>query len=501
QMGFELPSGGLKYVDWRGLHTETAAVLGAEQCTAILGRGGVGKSVILENWLGEQSRAGALAVFLAGVDLAHIDSSRLSEAFRLGAFLAKAKNAQLVVAVDAIENCGEQERLRAVLACLAQSGATSVVTCRASAWLASRGSQDALPGWRVVELDDWPEELVRRELNVSVRPGIGAELVRLLRTPLLLDLFLRTFGRDATVPAGLQSRHAVLSAYWKRRVLPTNDARSNERALVLDDVAQEEAEGRRRHTLSNAASRDLLSEGLFSSTMGRMQFRHALLRDFAIAQWALAMGSPNEVVDRVATITSRLTRFGVLRALTEASLDTSAVLEAVDLNELLRAIANRELLDEEAIAIAELEDPASIDFVALIDAVPAGKQAPFAIQVVRAGRLASNTAWLPILGRLPEQAVWAQSTSWVEAEFVVEAAGLLATERSAGSAASADAARGSEAPRVDTSCEMSRCFRQRGLGGRSGITCESSRVLIRRTRHSNGSHFAARRPGLRASGL
>lgn len=279
---FSLPSGGLAYVDWTDLHPGIAVALANEQRTVIYGRGGLGKSVILDTWVRGRSQAGDVAILLAGVDLAHLSAQRLSEAFRLGVSLAEARGVAFAVAIDAIENCGDDERIRVLLSCLPRLAATSVVTCRASQWLAAQASHEVLPGWHAVALEDWPEDLVRKEVNAGARTGIGSDLLRLLRTPLILDLFLRTFDREMTVPSGIQTRHAVLSAYWSRRVLPPNDPRSAERAKTLDRVAREETEGTQHHTLVGSAWEELLSEGLFSVVMGRAHFRHALLRDFAM---------------------------------------------------------------------------------------------------------------------------------------------------------------------------------------------------------------------------
>lgn len=62
----------LPYQDWRTIHPNAHALLdsNAAQTVAILGRGGLGKSVLLRDWLTARQASGDECLFLSSADVA-----------------------------------------------------------------------------------------------------------------------------------------------------------------------------------------------------------------------------------------------------------------------------------------------------------------------------------------------------------------------------------------------------------------------------------------------
>ena len=286
---------------------------------AVLGRGGMGKSVILRDWISQSAANGDECLLLAATELANFSGPEVAAALDLGLFLAKKQGTRLCLGVDAVENIVSRDQRAALLAALggiAAAGASVCVTSRVLEWRSARGTSEAVAGWRSVELDEWPESIVQDYVGASDRPNISNALLKLLRTPLLLDLFLRSFGRAGSVPPGLQTRHGLIAEYWNRRICPEEDERSSDRRSFILGVVASEASGTRAHTSTSDEARDLTSEGLLSLISGgRRVFRHALLRDYAMGEWLEeGNGSAKEAATRLSSITSPLLQFGALRA-------------------------------------------------------------------------------------------------------------------------------------------------------------------------------------------
>src|SRR5207249_5393236 len=85
-------------------------------------------------------------------------------------------------------------------------------------------TQVHLQHWTTLEVHDWPEALVRQLIEAAL-PGtvLTPGLISLLRQPLMLDLFWRTFVEASPAIgdrlAGLRTRHQLLSAFWQERLL------------------------------------------------------------------------------------------------------------------------------------------------------------------------------------------------------------------------------------------------------------------------------------------
>lgn len=211
---------GLPYQDWHEVQPAVAKALenGVPPLLALIGRGGLGKSVLLGRLRQHSKNAGSIVILLSGFDLQGKTPRQVGSVLGLGAFVSSVERKSLHVLVDAIENAADGvSELHAFIASLGEVGGLEKVhvtlSMRAVTWGRLAGSQEKIPRWVVVELSDWREDRVSTLVRGSQRPGISPELLRLLCTPLLLDLFLRTFGVAEAVPAGIQTRHAVMSAY------------------------------------------------------------------------------------------------------------------------------------------------------------------------------------------------------------------------------------------------------------------------------------------------
>lgn len=419
---------GLSYQEWRELQPHISGVLDPPplQPVALLGRGGIGKSVLLEHWLAERQRLGDETLLLTANDLAALEPDQVAAALDLGVFGARHRGKRMAIGVDGVENAADDQRrvrLLSALRSVAASDVTLCVTSRLLEWRSARGSSETLPGWRDIELVEWPEERIRDHVNATGRPRIHADLLRLLRVPLLLDLFLRTFGRDEDVPSGLQTRHGLLQAYWDRRVLPAEDERSASRRVLLLELARSEAGGVNLHTTTGDAARYLTSEGVLTLVRGGLrQFRHALLRDFALMQWVREPPtSGSREVERLTAIRPPLVQFGALRAVLEAKAAAGGNDRA------LLAAMTPPLLFHAGTVLGEFEELAVIDLRATVDAVTPPERSDFLRSLLLAAKLERNVAWASVIARLPSDPAWVTNTAWVTAAFVLQLLELLET--------------------------------------------------------------------------
>lgn len=413
---------GLDYQDWKSLQPSCEQALSddTQPAVALIGAGGLGKSVLLQRWMQEQHRSGHATLLLTSHDIADLEPDQLAEAVALGVFEARYRGSRFVLGIDAIENVGGELPQRAMLAALRKIASADVsvcVTSRLGEWRNVRGSDEKVPGWHEVELEEWSEELVGTLVHSSGRPSIGGDLVRLLRTPLFLDLFLRAFGQDADVPAGIQTRHGLIDAYWSRRILPRDDERSVERLSMLFTVASNEAQGRSRHRIEGPAAAQLTSEGLFVLNRGERSFRHTLLRDYAVGQWVRDCGPKDaDIASRLEGIQSPFVQFGALRAVLEAE---SA--EEPGRSRLI-SVLRRSVLFHAGTILGEFENLAGVSLDALVENVEESERASFLRCLLTSIKISSNHRWLDVIARLPDDGQWASRVNWIDGALIEQLA-------------------------------------------------------------------------------
>jgi len=415
---------GLSYRDWARVQPRVVSAIanGLPPRLALVGAGGLGKTVLMSRVLGAELERGSLVVAITGFDLRQRPADIVRKALAVAAFSAWAEKRKVVFAIDAFEEASDStSELQSYLTALVgdDQRLQILLTVRPGKWREFAGTQEVDPRWRVVELQEWSAEIVGQLVPSGM--SVGADLLSLLGTPLLLDIFLRTFA-DNDVPSGLPTRDGVLSAYWGRRIIRTGHPTSVDREVLLQRICCAEAEGVSRHLETDPLMRDLASEGLFLVKDGGYTFRHPLLRDFALMRWLLADSSRTRAADRLGRIHSRVTRWGAPRALIEAAVATTRdstlcptledIISAIGCGESQEALSAAEVL-------GELENPASVDVGRLLDGISGqDRAAEFLHRLLVSAKLATNGGWLSWLVSLPAGHYWIDSTPWIYEEFI-----------------------------------------------------------------------------------
>ena len=152
----------------------------------------------------------------ANLSIAEIDDLATAVSFRAALIQGAEKVSVLVDRLDEVESSDTRRRWGQMLARLATRSAVDVVaTMRAADWQSDVTLQKQLKNWREVSLQEWSEDLVRMLLApTQFAQVLPPSLLRLLRTPIMLDLFWRTFVEAASdAPPRLPvTQHQLLAA-------------------------------------------------------------------------------------------------------------------------------------------------------------------------------------------------------------------------------------------------------------------------------------------------
>ncbi len=338
------PAQSMPLQPWRSVQPTAASQLekpiGAVVVTA---SGGSGKSFFLDGFL-EQHRTSGTGVWIDASE--QHDVVLLGEAIRFGAWATSRRCEPLVIVVDGLDGGSAAPlltTLRSVLTAFSSPHPPRVVgAMRSTTW---EDARDSLPNWLEIPLERWNEDTIREVLGHQRVPLPAADVLELLRSPLLLDVFVRTFSGAVNLPAGLSTRHKLLDEYFKR-VLAGSHA-PGRRAVLERGVA---AAARGEQSWADAASEavGLVAQGVLVNDRGRLHFRHSLLRDYCAAM--AAPRSPIDVAATLGAIASSVTRADFLRAIVEAELEgdlsrIEQVLEACQQQQLVPAVA-LSLVDE-----------------------------------------------------------------------------------------------------------------------------------------------------------
>lgn len=371
---------------WRDVQPQIEPVI-RERATnrriAFVAEGGVGKSHLLGALRAEQS---GLCVWIDAV----ADVRDLEEAISLGVWASSRNSTAITVFVDAVDHQGDPDRL---LARLSQAignydHAAIYVAVRFATWADIR---DRLPDWRSVRLGRWDPERVRAIADVGRAEPLSADLIDLLRTPLLLDLFLRTFAAIDTVPAGLATRQGVLRAYFERRILAGSTAA--QRRSVLDAGVDAVLANAATWQSTEPAANELLSEGVVVNAFGALRFRHALLRDFSAAL-RLGLRNASSIADALRTIASPIIRNELLRGTIEALLDPEPIVQGAVFSELVRSCIDADLAPGVALGTTDAPTPELLVAIASLEGGAVLRQA------LEHAHLLENRAWLRVPGAL-----------------------------------------------------------------------------------------------------
>jgi len=425
----------LEYQAWRELQPQVHEVTlnPAAVCVALVGHGGIGKTVLLAR-MDPVGRAIWLDRSLLGEGT---ELATLTGALELEAFVAAEQHETVWVLVDALESISERkERRQAILAALRRVAVPEkirvVVTCRETEWRSLAGIPGKIAGWTEVPLQEWSEDRVACLVQGSGRPEVQPDLLRLLRTPLLLDLFLRTFRSGDEVPGDLKTRHGLLTAYWQRRVLDASDLADTAACRQwLGDAANQEALGTYHHGPGGSAraANALLSEGLLVNQRGQqgwLVFRHALLRDFTIKEWALGRLEPGPVAEpqqteRLEGITRSTVKFGAVQAAVEHLL-APGTRRDVTLGPLVRGPLARLTAE----ILGELEEPQATPLEEIGQAAAASGGAEiFGSRLLNHAQWSINAGWLGPLADRNDSESWAESAGWVGPDFLLDLASYI----------------------------------------------------------------------------
>jgi len=419
--------------------------------------GGAGKSVVLRQ-LAERARAErpSEVLWCGAADVkatSEVDDLERACRFRASVLAWRAPDSTLSVLVDALDEATDGGIMDHWAKVLARLGAVEnvrvIASVREEVWRNSKTLGDQIGSWPRVALQPWPSSLVEHLLNANRRySALGTGMREILRTPILLDLFWRTFVEDASADESVappETGHGVIVAFWERRLLGAARHRQVRdlglRSLALwgraaDQIGTFSVDGELVEIADIAVSEGVLVRtGRLRSSFG---FRHPLLRDFALAQWCLAAGRANEVAARWRSISGGVARRGVLRAMLEALVDQRAAEDwpEVCVAGLVHAIAmlGADLAEELARFLGAREARAEYDPARWPASVQEALPPRFGASLIVSARLAGEASWARLL------AGWSQESSWLDEQFpreLVDFADSLA-ERLRGQAARAE---------------------------------------------------------------
>ena len=399
----------------------------------VLGEGGAGKSTLLNQMALSLPQHRTLLGWAAGGSEADVET--LADSIRFQSVLCSlAGNVENVtVLIDSLEEADPPLRQcwARHLSRLAGLPSVRVVPTMREADFRSDGFvRSQFQGWEELTLQHWSEAVVRDLLVSAGSPQPSASLVLLLRRPIFLDLYWRTFVEGSPVtplpPGDSTTRHGLLRAFWLNRLLQSprhqHLGEVARRCETVFAVAATELNDFPETGLDSKAVAALLSEGVLAREVDlqvRLRFRHPFLRDFAFSQWCLADRDAARAYDRWKSIRSSITRAGALRAMVEALGDSSSDREFSELP-----------LTRLAAAYFAGESDSRTEFIRSLAAIvpdkrtnpvqwPAGLQSQlgpsFGTQLLAEARYHGNTAWAE-----PIEA-WPCVASWLPDDFPAEA--------------------------------------------------------------------------------
>ena len=324
-----------------------------------------------------------------------------------------------------------RDKLAAELQMLsATSNIRIVVSIRDSVWQ-DGAVQHHLSDLSDLVLEHWSEEIVSRLFNgTAVAQEIRGNLLTLLRTPILLDLFWRTFlegeaSADRPEVTKIQTRHGILAAFWSVRLLNSTrvdrvsaSACIASLAAISESCANQVGPFETPQIVDAAALKFLISESVLveeGHLQRRLRFRHPLFRDFALAQWCLAAGDEARMAERWRSIQGPIQRVGCLRSIIEAFDDPSAATElpGLRLQQFLIHVASAGEDSGRSIArcLGALSANEELDPSAWHLDLQAVLPTYFGADIILSAQNGANPSWGVVVGH------WADDVSWCGPEF------------------------------------------------------------------------------------
>ena len=403
------------------------ALTNAAEGLVILGPGGAGKTTFVAQ-AAEDARQRGDDVLHCGAD--DVSSEELEQLFKATRFRAalmglRRPEARLVFCLDGLDEAEPISRKRwaQILVRLGSlSNIRPLVSMRDAEWRIDGALREKLTSWQKISLELWPEQLVHKLLShTPFHNFLPVGVIDLLRTPILLDLFWRTFVEigqpDCSHVAALQTRHNLLSAFWQERLLDsTRHARVSDLASLLRRVASRAAVvigAFPEEDLDASGVQILLSEGVVvreGRLQRRLRFRHPLLRDFALSQWCLETNDAPQIALRWNSIHGGLQRHGALRAILEALSDPHARSEypTLELGNVVQAIVRTDqaLASQVAQVLGTRHPIPAVDPANWPPDVQSNLPPEFARDLLSAARLNGIGAWAERIVNWPDDAGW-----------------------------------------------------------------------------------------------
>ncbi|MGG4110314.1 hypothetical protein ABEV76_06485 [Bacillus subtilis] len=393
-----------------------------QQSIALLADAGYGKSRTLYELHKQLNRATSVKfdiVTLLTEDvveyLAGEKKSVLLRALLLLVDLAVLSDKRLLLLVDGLDQISKQKRsiLSSLLHIVSQRpGFLGVITSRKVDWEEQGKLKENLQTWQKKSLAKWPEIVVRSALNqYGINRNLSKGIIALLSIPLYLDIFIRVFAIPTKKEKYLQTRHGLLKAYWEHVIL--ND-QSIKKWKVLKEACDQISEKNYwipSEQIDDDILESLISSGLFIrvNARARYDFRHSLLRDFALSQWILEASEedPAAIDSSLDAIrSSAIIRFGAQRALLEALSDvdnTGCKIEDYVFH------ANDLEKKEIARILGGLNPNPSMDIVAW-NRKP---EPTFVDSLILSAQYHLNSNWASIFSTWPASKVWTEQQTWI----------------------------------------------------------------------------------------
>ena len=404
-----------------------ALMRGDDRALVILGQGGAGKSTFVAQAADAAACQGDDVLHCGADDVSLDELEQLTKAIRFCAALTALRRpeAQLFLCVDGLDEADVSLRKRWAQLLVRIGSLLNVrtlVSMREEVWRKDGEVRKELEAWQVISLDLWSEALVRELLaSTAFQAVLPPAVIDLLRTPILLDLFWRTFVETGTPNVSrasrLQTRHNLLAAFWHERLLnsPRHSAVTDIPLRINEVVfrAAVSVGGFSEVNLDAAGVQMLLSEGVLvreGRLQPRLRFHHPLLRHFALAQWCLEANDPVELSRRCKSIQGGLQRHGALRAVFEALSDPDASTDypQLTLGNVFQAIVTSDpgLAHQVAPVLGAREPIPALDPANWPPPVQSSLPSEFARDLLAAARLDENGTWAAPLESWPDDAQW-----------------------------------------------------------------------------------------------
>lgn len=321
--------------------------------------GGTGKSVLLADLYDELPSDDWVRIWIDTVG----PLESVERALTWGAWATRLHKKRLAVFIDSIEHAkypsmADVHDGSSVLSMIHTAlndpklECIVIASCRRATWAVI---EVKLAAWRGLQLSPWSPARVQSLLLESGISAPSASLVDLLRTPFLLDLYVKSVNEGGAMVEGVSSRHGLLREYFRLRVIPETPSGGQARRALNKGVVEVLA-GRSQWLDIETGVDELVSEGVLErvSGDGSVRFRHALLRDFCMAL-ELSASAPEEIASKLAAMRNPLDLEDAVRALVERQLDEQTGSPTWLLQELLAELVKCSI--HVGAALGELDAP------------------------------------------------------------------------------------------------------------------------------------------------